>query len=102
MPKNLEIDTSEPLYVVRVSANYKAPTVKGKRPADKWGTPLPILNIVAFPNDEERKKVWTFYGDEEFTLTKEEYLEACFQKVPKNIDKSGAIPHPFLVVKEVS
>lgn len=98
MPKS---PTSESMYSVRVSAEYKQPTINGQKPKDRKGNPLPIMVLVAFA-DSERKKDFPFYGDEEHLMTQEEYESACFLKVPKNINETGRIKHPHVVIKEVS
>lgn len=100
MPKQPE--TTEKLYNVRVSNLFEAPKVNGLPPKDRKGNPLPILVLVAFADDPQRKKTFPFFGDDEHLLNHEEYLSACFQKVPKSVNHEGVIPHPFVIVKEVS
>lgn len=97
MPKHQE---AEKQYRVRMSADYKQPTINGQKPKDRKGNPLPVMVLVAFA-DTPQKKEFAFYGDEEHYMNESEYRSACFLKVPLNINPDGVIPNPNIVVKEV-
>lgn len=99
MPKP---ENKDKLYSVRVSTDYKKPTINGQKPRDRKGNPLPIMVLVAFANDAKLKKDFPFYGDEEQIMSEEEYRSACFLKVPHNINPNGVVPNPHVIVKEVS
>lgn len=103
MSRTKEEKTSDgaKLFEVRMSNEYKQPTIKGGKPRDKKGNPLPVMVLCAF-SDTPEKKEWQFYGDEAHVLTEEEYNSACFLKVPISINKEGRVINPNLVIKEVS
>lgn len=109
MPKQ-----EEKRYEVRVSNNYKQPTINGKPPMNKNGERLPIMVLVAFPESKTAKKDFKFFGDDSVLMSEQEMLSACYLPVPasiaeaerennpNNVNGKGWIKNPNLVIQEVN